>query len=219
VSGCSSNNYTEDQSGLPEVIDFNYHVKPILSDKCFACHGPDKNALKADLHLDTPEGAMEHTLNSGAHAIVPGNINKSEAFQRITFAVLELQMPPPEFGLTLTDQEIAIIAKWIDQGAGYKPHWAFIKLELPKISEVKNGSWIQNPIDNFVLIKLEGQEVLPNYQADKETLLRRVTLDFIGLPPTISEINNFLVDEDDDGFEKVVDRLLSSTRYGERMAL
>ncbi|MFT7035051.1 MAG: hypothetical protein ACJA2S_003572 [Cyclobacteriaceae bacterium] len=90
---------------------------------------------------------------------------------------------------------------------------------MPKISEVKNGSWIQNPIDNFVLIKLEGQEVLPNYQADKETLLRRVTLDFIGLPPTISEINNFLVDEDDDGFEKVVDRLLSSTRYGERMAL
>lgn len=109
------------------MIDFNYHINPILSDKCFAFHGPDKNALKADLHLDTQEGAMEHTLNSGAHAIVPGNINKREAFQRITSAVPELQMLPTEFGLTMTDHEIAIIAKWIDQGAEYKPHWAFIK--------------------------------------------------------------------------------------------
>ena len=219
VSGCKSNEYNENLSGVPEVVDFNYHVKPILSDRCFACHGPDKNALKADLRLDIPEGAIEHTLNSGAHAVVPGNVNKSEAFQRITSADPELHMPPPESGLTITDQEVAIIARWIEQGAEYKPHWAFISPELPETPDVKNEDWVKNPIDHFVLNKLEGKKISPNAIANKETLLRRVTLDLTGLPPTINEIDDFLADQSEGAYEKVVDRLLASPHYGERMAL
>lgn len=219
LAACGGNEYTKNQTSLPEVIDFNYHVKPILSDRCFACHGFDKNAIKADLRLDIPEGSIEKVLNSGEHAIVPGNVHKSEAFQRIISDDPELRMPPPESGLTMTEEEIAIIAKWIEQGAEYKPHWAFIPPSQPNIPEVENEGWVNNPIDNFVLKKLERKKISPNQKADKENLLRRVTLDLTGLPPTIKEIDDFLADESDRAYEKVVDRLLVSPAYGERMAL
>lgn len=122
VSSCRNNDYNKDGIELPAVVDFNYHVKPILSDKCFACHGPDKNALKANLRLDISKGAIKKILNSENHAIVPKNLRKSEAFQRIISEDPTLQMPPPEFGLTLTKKEIATLGKWITQGAEYKPH-------------------------------------------------------------------------------------------------
>ena len=114
ASSCRNNDYNKDQIELPDVVDFNYHVKPILSDKCFACHGPDKNAIKADLRLDISEGAIKKILNSGNHAIVPKNLGKSEAFQRITSEDPTLQMPSPEFGLKMAKEEIAIIGKWKD---------------------------------------------------------------------------------------------------------
>ena len=219
VSSCGNNDYNKDGIELPEVVDFNYHVKPILSDKCFACHGPDKDAIKADLRLDISEGAIKKILNSGNHAIVPGSLRKSEAFQRITSEDPTLQMPPPEFGLTLTKKEIAILGKWIVQGAEYKPHWAFIPPSLPETPKVNNQTWIENSIDNFVLKKLEEKELTVNLIAEKEVLLRRVTLDLTGLPPTIEEIDNFLADKSDRAYKKVVDRLLGSQHYGERMAL
>ncbi|MDN5214495.1 DUF1553 domain-containing protein [Fulvivirgaceae bacterium BMA12] len=219
LSACSHNDHLKYQGTLPEKVDFNYHVKPILSDRCFACHGPDKNALKAALRLDIPEGALKKVLESGGHAFVPGKTNRSEAFKRIISDDPELQMPPPEAGLALTEYEIAMIARWIDQGAEYKPHWAFIPAQTPTIPEVKDKRWVQNPIDNFILKNLENSGLSPNREASKETLLRRVTLDLTGLPPTIEEIDNFISDSSNEAYEKVVDRLLASPHYGERMAL
>ena len=204
---------------VPDTVDFNLHIKPVLSDRCFSCHGPDRNALKADLRLDLKEGALKKKLKSGGHAFVSGNIAKSEAFSRITSTDEERKMPPPESGLALSEQEVAMIAKWIDHGAEYKPHWAFISPKAPRLPKVKKTEWVQNPIDKFILRKLESLGLEPNLPAPKETLLRRVTLDLTGLPPTIAEIDEFIADKAPNAFEKVVDRLLNSPHYGERMAL
>ena len=217
--GCGGTDQYADQSSLPEKIDFNYHIKPILSDRCFACHGPDQNAVKADLQLNSQEGALEKELRSGGHAFVSGSIDRSKAYQRIVSEDPEIQMPPPEADLKMTAREKAMIAKWIEQGAEYKPHWSYIPPEIPLLPEVKNEDWIGNPVDNFVLEKLENQALAPSAEADRETLLRRLTLDLTGLPPTIAEIDGFLADEDEDAYEKVVDRLLASPHYGERMAV
>lgn len=219
ILACGDNHDKEYASSLPDKVDFNYHIKPILSDRCFACHGPDKNALKAGLQLNIKEGALEKVLESGGFAFIPGNVDKSEAFQRMTSTDPEVQMPPPESGLSMTPYEMAMIAKWIDQGAEYKPHWSYITPRIPSLPVVKNTQWVRNPIDNFVLDKLENQKKAPNQEADKETLLRRVTLDLTGLPPTIKEIDDFLLDGSAVAYEKVVDRLLNSQHYGERMAV
>ncbi|MEM6840840.1 MAG: DUF1553 domain-containing protein [Bacteroidota bacterium] len=204
---------------LPEKVDYNYHVKPILSDRCFACHGQDNNTREADLRLDTEEGAYM-ALSSGEKAFVPGSWSKSHALQRILSDDPEIVMPPPESNLSLTDEEIATIAKWVEQGAEYKPHWAFIppkKSDLPQSSQF--AKFVKNPIDNFVVATLEDRELSPSNPADKQRLLRRVTLDLTGLPPTIEEMDDFLSDYSDDAYEKVVDRLLASPAYGERMAM
>ena len=204
---------------LPATVDFNFHIKPILSDRCFACHGPDQEALKAELRLDTKAGALEHRLSSGQRAFVAGNPQQSEAFQRIISTDPEKQMPPTAFQRQLSPYEIALMAKWIEQGAIYKPHWAFIppiKAELP---ETSHETWARNAIDHFILKKLLENGLDPNEKADKETLLRRVTLDLTGLLPTLAEIEAFMADERPNAYEKVVDRLLSSPHFGERMAL
>ena len=228
IAGCNSVEPNDKFSALgssemfgtvPDTIDFNLHIKPVLSDRCFSCHGPDQNALKADLRLDLEEGALRKKLKSGGHAFVSGNIGKSEAFSRITSTNDEEKMPPAESGLILSAREVAMIAKWIDQGAEYKPHWAFIPPKAPRLSKVKMTNWVQNPIDKFILKKLESVGLEPNLSASKETLLRRVSFDLIGLPPTIAEIDAFIADKTADAFEKVVDRLLNSPHYGERMAL
>lgn len=204
---------------LPETLDFNIHVKPILSDKCFACHGPDLAAQKAGLSLHNPEMAFVDLPNSpGKKAITPRNLRKSELFHRIISEEADYQMPSLESNLTLSPKEKAILIKWIEDGAAYKEHWAFIKPEKHTPPSVKNENWAKNPIDQFVLQKLEEEEISPSPEADKETLLRRLSLDLIGLPPSKSEIESFLADNSENAYEKQVERLLESDHYGEKMA-
>ncbi|MBN3522022.1 DUF1553 domain-containing protein [Algoriphagus lutimaris] len=205
---------------LPEALDFNIHVKPILSDKCFACHGPDLAAQKAGLSLHSPEMAFVDLPNSpGKKAITPGSLRKSELFHRIISEEDDFKMPSLESNLTLSAKEKAILIKWIEDGAEYKEHWAFIKPEKYAPPTVKNESWAKNPIDLFVLSKLEEEVLTPSQEADKETLLRRLSLDLIGLPPSSKEIASFLADKSENAYEKQVDRLLNSDHYGEKMAM
>lgn len=204
---------------LPQELDFNIHVKPILSDKCFACHGPDKGKIEAGLQLHSDKTAYAELVNSpGKHAIVPGKPGKSEAFHRILATDKELIMPPAESNLTLTDREKAILVKWIEQGAEYKPHWAFVKPEKREVPQVENKEWPTNEIDHFVLAKLETEGIQPSEPADKELLLRRLSLDLTGLPPTPEEIAHFVNNDDPNAYEQEVDRLIASVHYGEKMA-
>ncbi|MCL6259235.1 DUF1553 domain-containing protein [Aquiflexum sp. TKW24L] len=205
---------------LPEALDFNIHVKPILSDKCFACHGPDLAAQKAGLSLHDPEMAFASLKDSpGKVAIKSGSLRKSELFHRIISDDPEFRMPSQESNLILTPKEKAILIKWIEDGAEYKKHWAFIPPQKFDIPKVKDKSWAKNPIDHFVLSKLEQEGIKPSQEADKETLLRRLSLDLIGLPPSLAEIDAFLSDPSANAYEKQVDRLLNSAHYGEKMAM
>lgn len=205
---------------LPEALDFNIHVKPILSDKCFACHGPDLAAQKAGLSLHMPDMAFVDLPNSpGKKAITPGNLRNSELFHRIISEDDEFKMPSLESNLALSAKEKAILIKWIEDGAEYKEHWAFIKPQKYDPPKVDNESWAKNPIDLFVLGKLEEEGIAPSPEADKETLLRRLSLDLIGLPPSSAEIEAFLADKSENAYEKQVDRLLNSDHYGEKMAM
>ncbi|WP_113923861.1 DUF1553 domain-containing protein [Cognataquiflexum aquatile] len=205
---------------LPEALDFNIHVKPILSDKCFACHGPDLAAQKAGLSLHDPEMAFASLKDSpGKVAIHPGSLSKSELYHRIISEDLEYRMPSQESNLTLTSKEKAILIKWIEDGAEYKKHWAFIPPQKHDIPKVKDKTWAKNPIDQFVLSKLEQEGIKPSQEADKETLLRRLSLDLIGLPPSLAEIDAFLADPSANAYEKQVNRLLNSAHYGEKMAM
>jgi hypothetical protein len=205
---------------LPESLDFNIHVKPILSDKCFACHGPDLAAQKAGLSLHTPEMAFASLKDSpGKVAIKPGRLRKSELFHRIISEDPEYLMPSKESNLTLTPKEKAILIKWIEGGAEYKKHWAFIPPHHHELPKIKDKLWVKNPIDRFVLSKLDQEGIKPSPEADKETLLRRVSLDLTGLPPSLAEMDAFLADSSEDAYEKHVDRLLNSVHYGEKMAM
>lgn len=205
---------------LPKSLDYNIDVKPILSDKCFACHGPDKAKQKAGLRLDHADFAYaELPENKGKVAIDPGNLDNSEAFHRIISADPKYRMPTPESHLNLTAIEKATLIRWIKEGAVYKPHWAFVKpvkVETPKVDEAAK---VNNPIDNFIVDKLQKQKLKQSPEANKELLLRRVSLDLTGLPPTIAEIDVFLKDKSPGAYEKQVDRLLRSQHYGEKMAL
>ncbi len=203
---------------IPATIDFNLHVKPILSDRCYTCHGPDNNKREAGLRLDTKKGAFAALKESEGHAFVAGKPQESAALMRMTSTDPDEVMPPPESNLQLTDYEIEVLKKWVKQGAEWKAHWAFIPPERPELPEVKDEDWVQNPIDNFVLSKLEEEGFQPAEKASKEKLLRRVTFDLTGLPPTVEELDAFLQDDTPDAYEKVADRLLSSQHFGERMA-
>jgi mono/diheme cytochrome c family protein len=198
-------------------LEFNRDIRPILSETCFQCHGPDKNKRQADLRLDLAEGA---TKDLGGHsAIVPGKPDESALIARIISADADERMPPPDSDLKLSAQQIALLRQWIEQGAEYQPHWSFIPAKRPSLPQVKRTDWGANPIDRFVLARLEGQGLQPSSPADKTALLRRVTFDLTGLPPTPAEIDAFLGDESDGAYDRVVDRLLASPRYGERMAV
>ncbi|MGI9544604.1 MAG: DUF1549 domain-containing protein, partial [Cyclobacteriaceae bacterium] len=205
---------------IPEQIDFNFHVKPILSDRCYACHGPDEKARKGDLRLDLEETAFL-SLDSleDRFAIVPGDLENSQLVHRISSNDPEFMMPPPESKLSLSDREIEILKRWIDQGAEWKPHWAFIPPKEAALPEVSEAEWAQNEIDHFILNKLEAEGLEPSLQARKEKLIRRLSFDFRGLPPSLEEIDAFIEDESPDAYEKVVDNFLSQKSYGERMAL
>jgi len=221
LGGCSSNVRSDSEilSRLPDYVDYNFHVQPLLSDRCYACHGPDDNARQASLSLHTEEGAIHTELESGAFAIVPKRPGRSEVIHRITSNDPYTIMPPPESNLTLSKYEIALIERWIEQGAEWKPHWAFIPPSMPLIPSVQDESWIKNDIDHFILARLDYEGLTASPLSDPERLIRRVTLDLTGLPPTLDEIDDFLADPSSSAYEGVVDRLLNSDAYGERMAI
>ncbi len=202
---------------VPTPPDFNREVRPILSDRCFRCHGPDAGARKRGLRLDTSEGATA-LLKSGLRAIVPGDVNASEMARRITSDEPDEVMPPPEMKHPLTEAEKQILLRWIQSGAEYKPHWAFVPPKAAALPEVKDKSWPRDPMDRFVLAKLEAESLTHAAEADRATLLRRVSFALTGLPPTPGETDAFVADTSADAYEKQVDRLLASPRFGERMA-
>lgn len=206
------------EQGLPEIVDYNFHVRPILSDKCFACHGPDAENQKGELRLDRAEDAYRALASGNGKAIVPGRPEKSEAYVRMISDDEEVMMPPPDAHLELTPKEIAIVRKWISQGAEYKPHWAFVPPQQAEFPKVKDPSWVRQPIDHFVWDELNRNELQPSEPASKETLIRRISFDLTGLPPSLEEIDAFVNDTSPDAYEKLVDRLLASPAYGERMA-
>ena len=199
------------------TIEFNRDIRPILSDKCFRCHGSDATAKGIPLRLDS-EAAATADLGENKHAIVPGNPESSQLVRRITAEDEALRMPPVYSGLKLTEREIETLRTWIAQGAKWQSHWSFIPPKRHPLPAVKNSSWPRNPVDHFVLDRLEREGLSPALGADRETLLRRVSLDLTGLPPTPAEIDAFLKDTSGSAYERVVDRLLASPRYGERMA-
>lgn len=206
--------------GMPAVVDYNFHIRPILSDKCFACHGPDKNAREADLRLDTEEGAYKALVETaGMHAIVPGHPDRSEAYRRIISDDESVRMPPVSSNLELTAYEVKLIERWIEQGAVYKPHWAFIPPEQIAIPDVDDGHWPVNEIDYFVLARMEERGFEPNPEAEKHHLLRRISFDLTGLPPTEDQLQRFLADGSENAYERLVDELMAMPAYGERMAM
>lgn len=215
---CSENADKKTVASRKGKIDFNYDVKPILSDKCFACHGPDIKKRQAEFHLDTEEGAFK-ALKSDAHhfAIVKGKPDESMLVKRIFSEDPLFQMPPPESNLVLTDHEKQVLRKWIEQGAEYKKHWAFIPPVMPDVPEA-DSDWPSNDIDKFILAKLEEKGLKHSPEADKERLLRRVSFDLTGLPPTLEQVDAFLQDESPQAYDKMVDQLLASKGYGERWA-
>jgi len=195
-------------------IDFDREVRPILSDNCFACHGPDENQRKAKLRFDTKEGAF-----AKPGVITPGDASKSKLYQRVSSKDQDVVMPPPSSEHRLTEKQIETIRRWIDEGARWDEHWAFIPPKRPEIPKVANAAWVRNPIDSFILARLEKEGLKPQPEADKTTLIRRVYLDLTGLPPTPADVDAFLADKSAGAYEKVVDKLLASPHYGERMAM
>jgi hypothetical protein len=198
-------------------LSYDRDIRPILSDNCFACHGPDAKQRKAKLRLDTRSGALAE-LRSGGHAIVPGKTEDSALLERITAEGPSLRMPPKKSGKHLTAAQIELLRRWIAGGAPYTVHWAFVPPSRPPLPKVKNTAWPKEPLDHFILARLEREGLQPSAEAERTILLRRVTLDLAGLPPTPAEIDAFLADKLPNAYEKVVDRLLQSPRYGEHMA-
>ena len=201
------------------LVDFNFDVKPILSDKCYTCHGPDDKARKANLRLDTENGFYKALEDNPNHFVIDkNNPVESEILKRISSENSIYKMPPPESNLDLSDREKEILKKWVLQGGKWDKHWAYIKPELPVVPEAKNINWTTNEIDYFILRKLESKGMSPSKIEEKEILLRRVYFDIIGLPPSVSDIDNFISDKSPNAYEKIIDKLLESEAYGERMA-
>ncbi|MDB6058834.1 MAG: hypothetical protein JWO95_2678 [Verrucomicrobiales bacterium] len=200
-----------------EGVDFSKQVLPIISAKCFHCHGQDEHSRKAKLRLDVREEAVKERKD-GVFAIRPGDVSKSELLKRITSTDPDEVMPPTKEGKKVDAREAAVLKKWIEQGASYQKHWSFVAPVRPTVPKVKNRKWARNDIDRFVLARLEKEGLKPSAPAEKSILLRRVSLDLTGLPPTASDLEAFLKDKSTNAYEKVVDRLLASPRYGERWA-
>ena len=209
------------EGAIPDKISYNFDVRPILSDKCYACHGPDANKRKAELRLDIQDSAYAPLKETkGAFALVPGKPEESEVFKRVSSTDPTYQMPIPESHLgALTEYEVGVIKKWIKQGAKYEKHWAFSTPVKPALPEVENKKWVKNEIDYFILKKIEEKGLTTNEEADKERLLKRVSEDITGLPPSLQMMDDFLNDKTDNAYEKVVDRLLQNNAYGEKMAV
>ncbi len=200
-------------------IEFNRDIRPILADACFHCHGPDKARRKANLRLDVEADAK--AARAGKSAVVPGNLEKSELIRRIAAHDPAERMPPVNSGRSLSNEQVEKLRRWVKQGAGWQKHWAFIPPVRPELPKVKNESWPRSPIDRFILARLEREGLAPSPEAAKTTLIRRLSFDLTGLPPTPAELDAFVRDSEANpqaAYEKLVERLLASPRYGERMA-
>jgi hypothetical protein len=204
------------QAEEPEVR-FDRDIRPILSDNCFHCHGPDSEHREADLRLDLREDAIKD--HDGSIAIKPGDLANSQAWQRIISSDEDEVMPPKESNKHLTKTQKDLIKRWIESGAEYTTHWAFVAPKKAPLPKVKQSDWVKNPIDHFILSELEKKGWQPNSEADRRTLIRRVTLDLTGLPPTPAQVKAFVEDKSPNAYEKLVDRLLADRHYGERMAM
>jgi hypothetical protein len=214
VSGASLAARAQSGPPSPTLLSFNRDIRPILSNNCFACHGPDEKKRETDFHFDTKEGMF---LEEGI--IVPGSAAKSVLVKKITEPDPKDRMPPPDSGHALTDTQIGLLKRWIDEGARWDTHWAYTAPSRPDVPSVRQTDWVRNPIDQFILARLEREGLPPSREADKTTLLRRLSYDLTGLPPTPAEIDAFLADKSPDAYEKRVDALLASAHYGERMAM
>lgn len=203
---------------IPEVVDYNFHIKPILSDNCYTCHGPDANKRKAGLRLDLEETAfLELKESPGNFAIIPGDPDKSLLYYHTITNDPALIMPPPDSNLELKSYEKELIKKWISQGAKFEKHWAYLPPKKSALPKNTNMEWEQNEIDAFILNKIEENELTPSIKAPKETLIRRMSLDLTGLPPNAAQINRFLAASEENMVDKAIDVFLASPAYGERM--
>ena len=199
-------------------VDYNWDVRPILSDYCFRCHGPDEKSRQAGLRLDTSDGAYAPLRRPGTFAVVPGKPDESQMIFRVTHANAAVRMPPQIANKVLSPQQIEVLRAWIAQGAEYKPHWAFTAPQKPAAPVVPAGDSVLNDIDRFVQARLDRESLKLSAPADKETLINRVTLTLTGLPPTLADVDAFLKDTSPHAYEKLVDRLLASPGYGEHAA-
>jgi len=204
-----------------KAISYNRDIRPILSDKCFACHGPDVNKVKAGLRLDLPSRAFaELEKNKGHYAIVPGFPEKSELITRIESNDPKIMMPLPESHLTkLSKEEIALFKRWIQEGAKYEKHWAFVAPAKATLPEVDHTKWVRNEIDNFILEKMEAEGFDPNEEAPRDALIKRAFADVIGLPPSYEALNKWRNNADENWYAKMLDELLQKPAYGEKMAI
>lgn len=197
-------------------VDFNRDVRPILADKCFACHGPDESHREAELRLDVRDEALAD--RGGYQVVVPGKPDESELIERITSEDDDLRMPPGSTGKSLSDRDVEVLRAWIAEGGNYQTHWAWIAPQKPPVPAVSLADWPRNPIDHFVLAELHEQGLSPAPDADRRTLIRRLYFDLLGLPPAPEEVASFLADTSDDAYQRLVERLLASEHFGERMA-
>ena len=200
----------------PAKIEFNRDIRPILSDKCYACHGPDAAKRKADLRLDHRDSAI--AKHDDIQAIVPGDSAKSEAVRRVMSTDADVQMPPPSSNLKLSAAEIGLLKRWIDEGAEFQPHWSFIAPRRVVPPTTRQSATIHHPIDSFIRSRLDREGIAAAREADKTTLIRRASFDLTGLPPNPADVAEFIADSSPDAYERLVDRLLASPRFGERMA-
>ncbi|WP_276389603.1 PSD1 and planctomycete cytochrome C domain-containing protein [Eudoraea chungangensis] len=209
---------SETNTPLPETVDYNFHIKPILSDNCYTCHGPDANKRKAGLRLDLETAAFaELPETPGSYAIVPNRPFKSALFEHIMSKDPDEMMPPPDSKLALNDYEKKLIKKWIEQGGNFEKHWAYLLPEKQELPAINNTAWVQNEIDYFVLQKIEEKGLSPSPKADRAQLIRRLSLDLTGLPPKPLLTQKWFKIDSSDVVEKVIDDLLASPAYGERM--
>jgi hypothetical protein len=201
-----------------DPVDYNRQVRPILSNNCYQCHGPDADERQADLRLDLRDEALA-PAESGRPAIVPGKPDESPLVKRVFSTKKGQVMPPPKTHKSLSAEEKDLLRRWVAQGAPYQTHWSFLPPKRPSLPAVRNEAWVRNPVDRFILARLESEGLSPSPEADRATLIRRLSLDLTGLPPTPEEVDRFLADRAGDAYERLVDRLLASPHYGERMAL
>ena len=200
------------------TVDYNRQIRPILSDACFRCHGPDATHRQGGLRLDVSDAPLQ-PADSGAAAIIPGKPDESELVRRILSADASEVMPPPDSDRQLKPEEKEVLKTWVAQGARFQTHWSFAAPQRPPLPEVKKAAWPRNAIDRFILARLEAEGLQPAREADRTTLIRRLTLDLTGLPPTLAEVDAFLADTGEQAYERLVDQLLANPHFGERLAL